>query len=295
MKNEKDKREKLFLYLLPLFCFLLALEGLSAQYVNVDSNNYNDGGRFFGIYISGSSLYVRGKNFENIELSDYEASSDNPDEVFIRASQGNINSARGGFGIGFITLKPGSVGGGLEGEFFYFDNPRIWNFGAFINFDLLDQSKIQLAPYFKLGATGIDMLLGTVQASPGVNNIDLTQIDRFRGRGAVDVRAGDELKIVETSLYYQSGFQFNYRISHLISLFVQAGYHEAYYRDFKLQVTGAKNYFEEGSFELDVDDPAIVKPGTIEPANLDPEIRIGPLYLSFGINFVLSGAVSDLN
>ena len=289
----KKKGYSCVIAFLTLFCGLVLPSALLAQYDYSEYEEFDPEKRVGLFYASGTALYIQGKGFRDVQISDYERTPMDSNDIQasnVSLSDSNYNDFRAGVSLGFITMENYAWGGGFEVEYIGFQNPIIFQYAAFLNYGVLGGDHFILAPYVKIGRTSSDIILANVQSTDAVR---LSEVERLRGVGAaVDVYDGNELKTETEAFYLQFGLQLIYRPRNNIAFYFQLGYQNEIdiTKEAKLNVEGRRtnpvtNRQEPASFTLDFDDRAIVEPNTNTPARLNPTLTTGPLYFSMGIGY----------
>ncbi len=283
-----------FSFFLAIF-ILFAGESLQAQYDKYSGyDKYNASTRIGVFYAAASSIFVEGKGFRDVQISDHEATPNNPNDVKridLNPSPANYQDFIGGIALGFVTMGSDQWGFGGEFEFFGFDNPSIIQYAAFINYGLYSNisGNLIIGPYAKIGYTSLSVELAKARTNETVR---LSNVERLRARDAVDVSDGDTFSAKSEAIYVQFGLHFLYRLKKNFSAFLQIGVQNEINKskELSLQVEGSRENpvtkrRERGDFSIDFDDRAIVESGTNDPARLDPDITTGPYYFSLGLGY----------
>ncbi len=275
------------------FLLLCSLSSISAQrhgYASVDE--YDLGARLGVFFVSSTSLYIHGEGFRDVEISDYETNPDNPNTTPLRLSDANFASFQTGLSLGFVSMKDKAWGLGVEGDLLIFDNPSIMQFAAFVNYSLFGGENYLIGPYAKLGYTTFSYELQKVR-SPEL--IELSLLERNRGKDAVDLRDGDRLSLQSEAIYLQFGLHFLIILQPNFSLFAQIGYQNEINvsKGLRLETEGVRRdkisgLDQQDAFHMDLDDASLVELGTNTPARLTPELNVGPWYLSLGVAYTFA-------
>ena len=291
------------------FFTFLSLTPLLAQYEQYSGyGEYDSGGRLGLVYIGAPFVYLRGEGFQDVYISEPIREGEEDNKARVNLSEGNFEKFHQGIGIGFVTMKAASWGGGAEIEFLGFENPFMWQAAAYVNYGLVSRDWFIIAPYFKLGYNSINIDLGKAEIQDN-KTIKLSEWEHLNGKNAVDVSDGDKFSTESSAIFIQSGLQIAFLLQPNFSVFFQIGIQNDIdiSQNLKLDVEGNKEVKEEkvdpdtgkpstetnnvrGSTELDFDDASLVKLGTADndkptPARLDPSFRTGPWYFSLNVAY----------
>ena len=285
------------------------LSSLSAQY---DSYDYTD--RFSFVYGTVPIISVNGSGFRDVQISDHNGTSDDsmvtpraPKVANVNLSDANYdNEFRNGVGVGIGSIQAFNWGFGGEFEFIGFENPQIWQVAGFLNYGVIGAGGFIVGPYAKFGYTSMSVELTEIERDDS-ELVELSRLERFQGKNAVDIGDGNKLRTTTNAIFVQFGLHFAFRAENNLVIFCQAGYHneidifkglgsdealtlelEGTRKEEVTDISGnptGETATQDGTFEIEIDDQVLVNKGTQTPARLDPTLETGPWYFSVGIGF----------
>ena len=284
------KRALLFFSVL----FSLSLSpSLFAQYEDYSDFEEFDTQKRLGLFhVSSVGLQIRGRGFQDVQISDYEATpmdSSDVQRMDLALGDSNYDKFEAGLSLGFITMKLHGWGGGFDLEYLVFENPSIIQYAAFLNYGILSWGGCLLGTYAKIGRTEVEVDLTKAE---GAMPVRLSEIERLQGRGPVDIYDGNKLSTESKATYAQFGLQLIYRAKNNLAFYFQLGYQNEINvsKEIQLKIEGQRTnpatmLPEDASSHLEFDDRSIVIPNTETPARLEPELTTGPWYFSLGIGY----------
>ncbi len=274
--------------------FLITLQTsplLSQNQKYINFEDFDNKHRIGIIYGNVLLLPFQSSGFRNIEISDYEKNifpafrEEAINSSYLNFEKLNTNKILKGVSIGFASLLADHWGGGVEFEFYGFENPYVTQYAAFINYSFGNAFYL-IAPFLKFGYTFIEFPLSNISS---VNQLELSK----GPRNIVNLNNGDLLKTLSEGGYGQIGVQVLLRPRKDLGIFLQFAFNQflEITQKTKLELRGSRRNSSTGVREgstsgISFSDPAIVEVGTKTPALLAPRLLPGALALSIGIAYL---------